>query len=129
MSTLVELGFLLNAVLLLATSLLLLYPLVTHAQNVAYTEGVVLLSLSLFVFTASYALGVLGLWTLAGRAGLNLVATVLLTAGVWQFAQEFVTLGDSPGTAVSGLAGDSFERDSPSGEDAFTEGFDDADDD
>ena len=130
MATLVELGFLLNAALLLVTSLLLVYPLVTHAQNVAYTEGFVLLALSLFVFTMSYAFGVLRIWTLPGRTGLHFVAAVLLTAGVWQFAREFVDLGDgSLGVASFDRGDDPFEREPASGDDAFTEGFDDADDD
>jgi len=124
MATLVELGFLLNAVLLLVTSLLLVYPLVTHAQNVAYTEGFVLLALSLFVFTLSYAFGVLRLWSLAGRTSLHFVAAALLAAGVWQFAREFVALDDSLGVASLDTA-----NDPASGDDTFTERFDDADDD
>ena len=129
MATLVELGFLLNAVLLLVTSLLLVYPLVTHAQNVAYTEGFVLLALSLFVFTISYVMGVLRLWTLPGRTGLHFVAAALLAAGVWQFAREFVALDDSRGVATFDPANDAFEGEPASSDDAFTEGFDDADDD
>lgn len=128
MTTLVELGFLLNAVLLLVTSLLLVYPLVTHAQNVAYAEGFVLLALSLFVFTISYAMGVLRVWTLTGRTGLHFVAAALLTAGVWQFARKFVDLdADSVGAASFDPSDDPFDPEQT--DDAFTEGFEDADDD
>ncbi|NHN49063.1 hypothetical protein G9464_15890 [Halostella sp. JP-L12] len=121
MATLVELGFLLNAALLLLTSALLVYPLVTHARNVAYTVGVVLLALSLFLFTVAYALGVLGLWTLAGRTGIHFVAALSLAAGVWRFAREFVDLdADSFGPATSDAARGASEGETDGDEATFT---------
>lgn len=93
-----ELLYFAQTALLLLGSALLLYPVVAYARNVAYTEGVVALSLSLFLLTGSYVLGGAGapLWT---RSGLSLLSAVVATVGVWYFARSFVdTGGDGPGT-------------------------------
>lgn len=86
-----ELLYFAQTALLLLGSALLLYPVLAYARNVAYTEGVLALSLSLFLLTGSYVLGALGtaLWI---RNGVSLVSAIVATVGVWFFARSFVDL-------------------------------------
>ncbi|MDY6779535.1 MAG: hypothetical protein SV760_03100, partial [Halobacteria archaeon] len=51
--------FLAQTGVLVITSLLIIYPLVSHARNVAYTEGLVLLSVTLLLLTLLSVLDVI----------------------------------------------------------------------
>jgi hypothetical protein len=83
-----------QAVLLLLTSGLLVYPVVAYARNVAYTEGIIFLALAFFAVT------------LVGVFDFLLDATTLANAvralggafaflGVWFFARDFIRIGGS----------------------------------
>lgn len=89
----VEVLYLLQTGLLLAASALLIYPVLAYARNVAYTEGVVALSASLFVLTVAYVLGALdaALWV---RNAVSFLSAVLAGVGIWYFARSFVSVGD-----------------------------------
>lgn len=74
---------------LLVTSLLLIYPVVAYARNVAYTEAIVFLALAFFMVTVvSVADFVLEIHDLANAA--RAIGAVFAWLGVWFFAREFV---------------------------------------
>ena len=78
---------------LVIASLLLLYPVVAYARNVAYTRGLVLLAGAFLVLMSTYvAAFVFHMDTVS--AALDLLAAVLAAGGVWQFARPFVRLDD-----------------------------------
>ena len=85
--------------MLLGASALLLYPVLAYAQNVAYTEGFVGLSVGLFLLTVSNSLGLLIdsgvlLQSLESsvliRSVLNLGASIAATVGTYSFARQFI---------------------------------------
>ena len=78
---------------LVIVSLLLLYPIVAYAQNVAHTRGLLLLAGSFLTITVSYVVWVILEMTLVSTV-LDLTAAVFLAMGVWQFARPFVRFGD-----------------------------------
>lgn len=80
-----------QAAVLLVTSVLLIYPVVAYARNVAYTEGFVFLALSFFSVTA---VGVLDfvLDTTTAANLVRLVGAVLALIGVWFFARDFIRI-------------------------------------
>jgi len=107
---------------LLAASLLLIYPVVAYARNVAYTEGFVGLAVGFFLLTLSNLFGLLVDQdvlapaldsSVAVRGIVNLGATVAATIGIYFFARQFIDTTD----------GDFETTGSES-----TGGFDDADD-
>jgi hypothetical protein len=84
---------------LLAASLLLVYPTIAYAQNVAYTEGLVGLATGFVLLTVSNTLGILIDHdvlapaiesTAAIRAIMNLGASVVATIGIYYFARQFI---------------------------------------
>lgn len=84
---------------LLAASILLVYPTVAYAQNVAYTEGLVGLATGFVLLTVSNALGTLIdndviapaiESTAAIRSIMNLGASVVATIGIYYFARQFI---------------------------------------
>lgn len=87
---------------LVAATLLLLYPVVAYAQNVAYTEGVVALAVGLTLVSLSNLVGLLPASTvraavpvvsphpLVVTSALNLLAGLSGTVGVYFFAREFL---------------------------------------
>lgn len=92
---------LLNALTLLATSVLLLYPVVRYSTNVAHTGGTVALSVSFFLLTVAAVDAVLF------GASLRLSAVVLLAAlasfvGTAAFARPFLSLPDRPSNDDAG---------------------------
>lgn len=100
---------------LLASSLLLLYPVVAYAQNVAYTEGLVGLAVGLFLLTISNTFGLLVQYdvlapaldsTAAITSVINLGASVDATIGVYYFARQFIDTDgaefDASSTETSG---------------------------
>ncbi|WP_256299876.1 hypothetical protein [Haloarchaeobius salinus] len=109
------------AALLTATGLLL-YPVVTHAENVAYTEGLVGLAAALLLLTVSNFLGLLidaGYVpmldsSLFVRTVVNLGASCCATVGIYYFARQFI---DTSRTEFTSL------------ETEHEGGFEDADDD
>ncbi|NHN40421.1 hypothetical protein G9C85_02065 [Halorubellus sp. JP-L1] len=107
---------------LLAASLLLVYPVVAYARNVAYTEGFVGLAVGFLLLTIANAFGLLlehdvlapGLDSpVAVVSIVNLGASVSATIGIYHFARQFIDTSD-----------DAFE----STQTEHTGGFDDADD-
>lgn len=77
---------------LVAASLLLIYPVIAYSQNVAHTRGMLLLAGSFLVLTAAYVTSfVLDLDLVS--TGLDLLSTVLLAFGTWEFARPFVSFG------------------------------------
>ncbi|UPV73697.1 hypothetical protein M0R89_14260 [Halorussus limi] len=93
LSDLVSFVFIAQTTMLVITSVLLAYPVVTYARNVAHTRGLLLLAAAFLVLTVSYVASVpLGM-SLAS-AVLDLTASVLAAAGIWQFARPFVQLDD-----------------------------------
>ncbi|MCT9096818.1 hypothetical protein [Haloarchaeobius sp. HME9146] len=110
--------------LFLAASLLLLYPAIAYAQNVAYTEGIVGLSVGLFLVTVANVLGLLIEYdvilpdlysSFLVTSILNLGASTCATIGIYYFARQFIDTGQS-----------SFEAETHTD---TTGGFEDADDD
>lgn len=102
---------------LVITSLLVIYPVVAYARNVAHTRGLVLLAAAFLTLTVSYVA-----WILLGMpvvsSALDLVAALLGAAGIWQFARPFVHFGgddvenfdgEDVGTAPVGDATGGFE--------------------
>jgi hypothetical protein len=78
-----------NALTLLVTSLLLLYPVLRYAPNVANTTGFVTLSVAFFLLTGA-ALKAL-LWGYDGTTSpLILAAALLALAGSFSFARPFL---------------------------------------
>lgn len=106
----VRIAFLTHSALLLVTALLLVYPLVAYAQNVAYTEGFVLLALGFLTFTVSYVLGTFQVGTDAMRSGLSFFAAVFATVGIWSFAREFVSIESNTFEVAEKSAEGGFER-------------------
>lgn len=93
---------------LLAATLLLLYPVIAYAQNVAYTEGVVGLAVGLALVSLSNLVGFLPEPTvrtavplvsphpIVVTSALNLLAGLSATVGVYFFAREFLPGRDGP---------------------------------
>ena len=93
MRDLVSFVFIAQTAMLVATSLLLAYPVVAYARNVAYTRGLLLLAGAFFVVTAAYATTFWLDQSLVSEV-LDLTAALLAAAGVWHFARPYVRLGD-----------------------------------
>lgn len=107
---------------LLAASLLVVYPVVAYAQNVAYTEGLVGLAAGFFLLTFSNLFGLLidndvvapALDSSLGvRSFMNFGASVCALIGTYYFARQFIDTDDADFEATT------TER---------SGGFDDADD-
>ncbi len=123
MSDLTSFVFVAQTTMLVLTSALLVYPVVAYARNVAHTRGLLLLAGSFLTLTVSYVASIpLGLSVVSSV--LNLVASILVAAGVWQFARPFVLLdGHEVERPTGGAHGDD-----ATGDDA-TGGFESAGDD
>jgi len=78
-----------QAVVLLVTSLLLVYPVVAYARNVAYTEALVSLALAFFTVTLVGVLDFVFHATTAANV-LRLLGGALALIGVWLFARDFI---------------------------------------
>lgn len=107
MSDFVSFVFIAQTTMLVITSLLLVYPVVAYARNVAYTRGLLALAGAFLVVTASYVASVpLGLSLVS--AALDLVAALLAATGVWQFARPFVRFdaGTVEPSAAGGAGGE-----------------------
>lgn len=102
-------AFVAQTATLVAASLLLAYPVVAYARNVAHTRGLLLLTGALVAMTLTYV--VYFLFDMALVSGvLDLTAALLLAAGVWEFARPFVDFGESElETAPVGEATGGFE--------------------
>lgn len=83
-----------QAVVLVATTVLIVYPVVAYARNVAYTEAFVFLALSLVSLTV---VGILD-FLFAAHTPANVVRLLggaFAFAGVWFFARDFIHVGGS----------------------------------
>lgn len=95
MTDLASFFFLAETTAMVIASLLLVYPVVAYARNVAYTRGLLLLAASFLIVTASYIVwGVLQMSLLS--TVLDLVASIAAAAGVWQFARPHIRFDDQP---------------------------------
>lgn len=87
---------------LLMTSLLIVYPLVAYARNVAYTEALVFLAMAFFMITlvavTDFILEMRGVANVARALG-----AVFAWLGVWYFAREFVHVDGFDLDYVGGL--------------------------
>lgn len=100
-----------QTVLLLVTSLFLVYPVVRHPQNVAHGRGVGLLALGFLLLSAQWAMEFV---PAPGPVApvLGLASAVSFGAGCWEFASSFVDtaerikLVDDVGGDSSGRFGD-----------------------
>ena len=94
MTDLVTFAFIAQTTALVIASLLILYPVATHAHNVAHTRGLILLSAGFLTLTVSYVA-----WVVfdmgVESAALDLAAALLAAAGIWEFARPFVRFGDT----------------------------------
>lgn len=120
MTDLASFLFVAETATLVVASLLLVYPVVACARNVAHTRGLALLSASFFAVTATYVVTFfLDAPVVSGALGL--LGATLAALGTWEFARPFVRTpdGDVGTTAASDPAG----RDDGSG------GFESAGDD
>lgn len=111
MSELVTFLFLTQTATLVIASLLLAYPVLAYARNVAYTWGLVLLSAAFFVVTATYVTTFFFHAPVVSGV-LDLFGATLAALGTWRFARPFVRVGDemevttpAESTATDGATG------------------------
>lgn len=78
---------------LVIVSVLLAYPVVAYARNVAHTRGLVLLSAAFLTLTVTYVASFV-YRTSAVSAALDLLSALLAAAGTWEFARPFVRADD-----------------------------------
>ncbi|UPV99747.1 hypothetical protein M0R88_14655 [Halorussus gelatinilyticus] len=91
MSDLTSFVFIAQTTMLVITSVLLVYPVVAYARNVAHTRGLLLLAAGFLTLTFSYVASVpLGMSLVSSL--LDFAASVFAAAGIWQFARPFVRL-------------------------------------
>lgn len=93
MNDLVALVFIAQTTAYVVASLLLVYPVVAYAQNVAHTRGLLFLAGSFLILTVSYVVWVVFEMVLLSSV-LDFASAVLAAMGVWQFARPFVRFGD-----------------------------------
>lgn len=91
---LLQIIVLVNSVVMIGVSLIIVYPVVAYSRNVAYTEGIVYLSLSFFAVTAITIADLhLGMEVLSDV--LRLVAAIFAFLGTWYFSRDFIDVGGS----------------------------------
>ena len=106
MTDLVSFVFIAQTTMMVITSVLLAYPVVAYARNVAHTRGLLLLAGAFLALTVSYVAAIpLGLSLVS--AVLDLVSALRAARGIWQFARPFVRFdaGDVETTTVSDSTG------------------------
>ncbi|WP_137286843.1 hypothetical protein [Halorussus salinisoli] len=105
-SDLLSFVFIAQTTMLVITSVLLAYPVVAYARNVAHTRGLLLLAGAFLTLTVSYVAAIPFGMTLVSSV-LDLTAALLAAGGVWQFARPFVRLdgGEVETTAVDDTTG------------------------
>ncbi|MDY7080906.1 MAG: hypothetical protein SXQ77_00505 [Halobacteria archaeon] len=114
--------FVAQTVLLILTAFLILYPLVAYSRNIAYTQGFVFLAAALLLYTMSNVAEYILLNTLLAHLS-RALAAVMVAAGVWYFARDFIDTGESF-EEFTGM-GVSMEMDADVDIEAETEGFED----
>lgn len=87
-------AFVAQTTALVIASLLILYPVIAYAHNVAHTRGLLLLSAGFLTLTVSYIVSVVFDMGVES-AVLDLAAALLAAAGTWEFARPFVRFGDT----------------------------------
>lgn len=78
---------------LVIVSLLLAYPVVAYARNVAHTRGLLLLSGSFLTLTVTYVASFVYQMH-AVSAAFDLLSALFAGAGSWEFAKPFVRSDD-----------------------------------
>lgn len=99
---LVRLMSLVMATVLVGVSLLIVYPLVAYARNVAYTEGFVFLALAFFTVTAITLTDIYFAMEVVSDV-LRTLGAAFAFAGVWYFSRDFI---DVNGTDMSSFGVD-----------------------
>lgn len=88
----IEILALVMSAIMVITSLIIIYPLVAYARNVAYTEGFVSLALAFFTITGVIITDIhFDMNALADV--LRLAAGSLAFLGTWYFARDFIEVG------------------------------------
>ena len=83
-----------QSAVLTITSIVIIYPLVAYARNVAHTEAFVMLALALFSVTfVTIFEFVLGMFTVANF--FRLLGGIFVLAGIWFFARGFINIRGS----------------------------------
>lgn len=83
---------------LVVASLLLLYPVVYYAWNVAYTEEILLLAASFVLLAAAYVTSFVLDWSLTSST-LDLLSALCAFAAMWRISTRFV--GDDGDFTIS----------------------------
>ncbi len=104
-----------QTVLLLVTSVFLLYPVLRHPQNVAHSRGVGLLALGFLFLSAQWAMEFVPVSDFVAPV-LALASAASFGAGCWEFANSFVDtaeriklVGDVQSDSSGGFADDEGE--------------------
>ncbi|WP_166035596.1 hypothetical protein [Halorussus pelagicus] len=93
MSNFVSFVFIAQTSMLVITTVLLVYPTVAYARNVAHTRGLLLLAAAFLSLTFSYVASIPLELSLVS-AVFDFSASVFTAAGIWQFARPFVRMDD-----------------------------------
>lgn len=112
MTHLVSPVMLAQTVLLLAFSLLIVYPVWAYAQNVMHTEAIILLAISLLFITAGAAVESFLHLALTAHV-FHVLSALTFTASQWKFAREFLRFEEeSTSTVAPSVAaeGEGFEN-------------------
>lgn len=87
--SIVTLVLLSHTVILVVASLLLLYPVISYAWNVAYTREIQLLAISFVLLAGGYVAGILFRSDLASNA-FDLFSAIAAFWAMWRLATRFV---------------------------------------
>lgn len=116
---------LVDVLILLVTSLLLVYPVVRHADNVAHSSGFVALAVAFLLLTAAATDAFLVGPGLRNTA-LGFFASLAALAGTWVFARPFLPLeavvGRVAGRSTGSVGDEQSVPDSPAFEGRFDGG-------
>lgn len=82
-----------QTVLLLVTSLFLIYPVLRYPQNVAHARGIGLLALGFTLLSAQWAMEFVPVPPVVAPV-LALASAASFGAGCWEFASSFVDTGE-----------------------------------
>lgn len=111
MSEFASFVFIAQTMALVITSVLLAYPIVAYAQNVAHTRGLLLLSGAFLVLMFTYVTSFVFQSPVVSSV-LDLISATLAALGIWQFARPFVRFdgGEVETTTVSETTSGGFEN-------------------
>lgn len=94
MMSIVTVILLVHTAVLVVASLLLLYPVISYAWNVAYTREIQLLAVSFVLLAGGYVAGMVFRSDVASNA-LDLVSALVAFWAMWRLATRFVQPEDA----------------------------------